>query len=100
MNNRDLLMKGFAERLQFAAKKKGWTLAELARRSGVPKTTIHHWTCGKVPGLTQVGKVANTLGVPLHELIYGKPDPHLESKSESAVLSGVYRIHLEKIRDQ
>jgi len=97
--NNYLEMKGFAERLLAATKKRGWTLSELSRKSGVPKTTIHHWTCGKVPGLTQLAKVSKTLGIPFHELCFGEPDPCLGKSDLKNVHSGIYRIHFEKIEE-
>ncbi len=56
---------------------KGWSLSTLARRSGVPKTTIHGWTTGRaVQDLNQLRKVASTLEVSLHFLAFGCEDPH------------------------
>ena len=56
---------------------KGWSLATLARRSGVPKTTIHGWTTGRaVQDLNQLRKVASILEVSVHYLIFGCEDPH------------------------
>jgi len=53
-----------------------WTLAVLARRSGVPKPTLHGWTTGRnATNPMQLKLVAQALGISLHELIFGEPDP-------------------------
>ena len=63
-----MILKHCAER--------GWTLAVLARRSGVPKPTLHGWTTGRnSTNPLQLKLVSQALGVSLHELIFGEPDP-------------------------
>ncbi len=56
---------------------KGWSLATLARRSRVPKTTIHGWTTGRaVQDLEQLRRVAAALDVSIHFIAFGSEDPH------------------------
>jgi transcriptional regulator with XRE-family HTH domain len=96
MNN-EWNMKGFSERLAECLRQKGWTMADLSRKSDVPKATIHHWTCGKVPKITQLVKVVNVLEVSLHELCFGTPDPfeRRSSSSEIDTKIGSFKITIE-----
>ena len=50
------------------ARAQGLSLAELARRAGIPKATLHSWTAGVNPNLAQLIQVANFLGRTLEEL--------------------------------
>jgi hypothetical protein len=48
----------------------------LARRSGVPKTTLHGWSNGRaVQNLEQLRKVACALEVTVYYLAFGREDP-------------------------
>lgn len=81
-------------------KRRGWTIARLARESGVPKPTIHGWTTGRSAlNLDQLKKVALALEVSLHELAFGCPDPY-EGVSEECLkelFSGDVRISIHRI---
>ena len=50
---------------------KGWSLDDLAERSGVPRTTLHNIEKGHEPSWSKVCKIADALGVSLDEL---RPD--------------------------
>jgi transcriptional regulator with XRE-family HTH domain len=81
-------------------KKKGLSLAQLARQSGVPTQTLHGWTTGKAAAkLDQLKKVATTLQVPIHELIFGEPDPYEQPGEEllKEIFSGDVRVTLHRI---
>ncbi len=86
--------------LNLLAKKRKLTLSELARRSGVPKQTLHNWVTGrKSVNPDQLKKVATVLEVSVHYLTYGEPDPY-ESPSElilKELFSGDVRITLHRI---
>jgi len=79
---------------------KGWTIARLARESGVPKPTLHGWTTGRSAlNLNQLRKVASALQVPLHELAFGEPDPYEKPGEEilKELFSGDVRISIHRI---
>lgn len=81
-------------------KKNRITLAELSRRSGIPKQTLHNWTIGRRSiNPDQLKKVSEVLKVSLHYLLYGEHDP-FESPSEEIlkeIFSGDVRVTLHKI---
>ena len=78
---------------------KGWSLATLARRSGVPKTTIHGWSNGRaVQNLEQLRKVAGTLEVSLHFLVFGREDPHALRSTPREEWSGLAVISPEGLK--
>ncbi len=99
MTTNESFMKDFAKRLQTLLATKGWNMSELARHSGVPKATIHHWTCGKVPGLVQARKVAGSLKVPFHEFLFGEPDPHHLGAATVNAVAGTYLVQVKKIEE-
>lgn len=76
------------------------TLSEVARRSGVPKQTIHNWTLGrKSINPDQIRAVAQVLEVSVYFLLYGENDP-FENKSEEIlkeIFSGDVRISVHRI---
>jgi len=94
-------MKGFAIRLTEFSKRKGLNLSELSRQSGVPKATLHNWTCGKVPRLTHLRIIANILEVPLYELCFGCTDPFISavhSDDDSELIAGEYLVKITKTK--
>ena len=81
-------------------KKRGISITHLSRQAGIPTQTLHGWSTGKsVASLDQLKKVATALELPLHELIFGEPDP-LESPSEEIlkeIFSGDVRVTLHRV---
>jgi transcriptional regulator with XRE-family HTH domain len=81
-------------------KKQKLTLAELSRRSGIPKQTLHNWTLGRrLVNPDQLKKAADALKVSVHYLLYGEQDPH-DSPSEEImreIFSGDVRVTLHRI---
>lgn len=79
--------------------RRGWSLAQLARESGVPKPTLHGWTTGRSANLDQLKRVATALQVSLHELVFGEPDPY-EAPSEELLkelFTGDVRVSIHRI---
>lgn len=81
-------------------KENGFNFVELAKRSGVSKSTIHGWTTGrKVQDLSELKRVATILKVPIHELVFGEPDP-FEAKSQEflkELFTGDVRVTVHRI---
>jgi len=86
---------------------RGWSLATLARRSGVPKTTLHGWCAGRsVQNLDQLRRVAAALEVSVHYLAFCSEDPfpkqrlHDEAHIDSQLVShdGLKRLFSGKVR--
>ncbi|MBX3022007.1 MAG: helix-turn-helix transcriptional regulator [Bdellovibrionales bacterium] len=86
--------------LSAVCKQKGISLAELARRAGVPKQTLHNWTLGRRSvNVEQLQKVARVLEVSVHFLLYGEQDP-FESLGEEVLrelFSGDVRVTVHRI---
>jgi transcriptional regulator with XRE-family HTH domain len=81
-------------------KKKGISLAGLAKKSAVPKSTLHGWVSGQAAvNLEQLQSVAEALGVGVHLLAYGTPDPFEEVSTEvlKEIFSGDVRVTLHRI---
>lgn len=87
--------------LTIHCKNRNWSLARLAREAGVPKATLHGWTVGRrVLDITQLKKVAATLEISLHELVFGVPDPHqpaLRISDLEELFSGDIRVSIQRI---
>ena len=79
--------------------RQGWSMARLARESKVPKPTLHGWTTGRSANLVQLKQVANALMVPLHELVFGEPDPFESGSKEilRELFTGDLRVSIHKI---
>jgi len=81
-------------------KERGVSLAKLARESGIPPQTLHHWTTGrKSINPDQLKKVAATLEVSMHYLMFGESDPHEVPATEilKEIFSGDVRVTLHRI---
>jgi transcriptional regulator with XRE-family HTH domain len=86
--------------LQILLKKKNMSLTGLAKQSGMPVSTLHSWTTGKKTlNLEQLKKVSLTLEVPIHDLVFGCPDPFESKDGEilQQVFSGDVRVTVHKI---
>jgi transcriptional regulator with XRE-family HTH domain len=72
------LPKSLPNRLRERRNAKGWSLAELARRSGINAQTIHRYETGErdMPGRKRI-QLAQALGVLPHELDTGSSIHHL-----------------------
>ncbi len=85
-------------------KAKDLTMAQLARATKVPKTTLANWMAGTPPkNLDQLKAVADYLEISIDELCYSvKPTasekPSLRQVVEDEVLAGVYEVVLRRYR--
>lgn len=60
-------------------KVRGFTLAALAKESGVKQPTLHGWTTGRsVQNLDDLKKVCDVFKISLHCILYGEKDPWTE----------------------
>lgn len=81
-------------------KERGYSLIRLAKASGVSKQTIHGWMTGRrVQDLGKLKKVALVLESPIHELIYGEPDPFTTQSHVilKELFSGDVRVTIHKL---
>ena len=80
--------------------KRGWTLARLARESGIPAQTLHNWTVGRSQvNPDQLRKLAKVLEVSIHYLMFGEADPFETPHEEilKELFSGDVRVTLHRI---
>ncbi len=83
--------------LSFLLKEHKITIAELSRKSGVPKSTIADWmTSQKSINLDQLRKVSEALKVPMYRLAFelDEADPW-ESSAADEILSEVFSGRLQ-----
>ena len=86
--------------LQFYLKKKGWTLSQLSKRTGINKSTLHAWTVDRdAIRLDYLKEVASALEVSVYQLAYGEPDPYEAAGTEvlEQIFSGDVRVTLHRI---
>lgn len=90
---------GIKENLNLILKNKAMTLPQLAKASGVPKSTLHSWSEQKSLNIDQLRAVANILQVSIHQLMFGESDPYEQSAKEilTEIFSGDVRVTLHKI---
>ena len=89
-------------------KEKRFTIAELARRSGVSKSTLHGWMNGvKVHNLDHLRKLASVLQISLYRLLFDEDDPFccggedgksIGPKVLDEIFSGEVRVLIQRIR--
>jgi transcriptional regulator with XRE-family HTH domain len=86
--------------IQKLCEERGWTVAKLAREAGIPAQTIHNWSVARgAVNPDQVKKVSQVLGISMHFLFYGEPDPHEQPTGEilREIFSGDVRVTLHRI---
>jgi transcriptional regulator with XRE-family HTH domain len=90
-----------AENLIHYSRRKGLTIAALAKMSGVKQPTLHGWTTGRsVKKIDDLKKVCNVLEIGLHTLLYGIKDPFEQDTTTSLlqeILKANLRITIERI---
>lgn len=81
-------------------KLKGETLSSLAEITGVPKSTISEWLANRAPNPVQASKVAEALGVSLHQLLFGHEDPQeaLQKIMKEDFFNGTFEINIKRIK--
>lgn len=87
--------------LSHYCKARGLTMAQLAREAKVPKATVHGWFTGRSAlKPEQLKRVATVLEAPLHELVFGEPDPYQTSPTEllTELFKGDVRVSIQQIR--
>ena len=95
----ETLIMGIKQNLVVLLKQKGMTLPQLAKASGVPKSTIHSWENQRAINIDQLRSVAQVLEVSVHQLLYGEADPFETISNEvlTEIFRGDVRITLHKI---
>lgn len=82
-------------------KERGLTAKKLSQLSGVPASTLSTWLLpnSRPRNLDHLLKVSEVLGVSLDLLLLNESrgTKDLSSKQGEVVLSGVFKLHLEKI---
>lgn len=60
----------FAERLRMLRENVGFSVEELAEKTGIPRATLYEWEANKkIPGINRLPQLANSLGVAVRELL-------------------------------
>jgi len=66
----------FGQQLRGLGGEAGLCCAELARRAGVPASTLRNWEGDRgMPGLPALGRLAAALGMPVERFAEGVEDP-------------------------
>lgn len=93
------------KQLKLYLERNGMTASQLARKSGVPNTTIADWLSGRKPrNLDQVKKVADALGVSIDHLAYGEgtKEPERVSDVESLIgddwIGGIFEVKMRRVK--
>lgn len=90
----------FGKVLERELESREWTLSRLAKETGISKSTLHSWSTGRSAiNLEKLKKLAMTLEISVHQLIFDEPDPYATSAKEilTEIFSGDVRVTLQKI---
>ena len=96
--------KSIATRLDKLIKDNGTTIAEVARDTGIPKSTLHSWTAGAAPKDFDAAKrLAEALGVSLSYLLTGQCEREAGATRPSSLeivghgFHGIAEIKIERV---
>ena len=71
----------FGEKLKQYRRLKGWNQEDLARESGYSRSSIINWETGKrAPRTVDIEKLAQILGVSIHDLLDAQSEPQSEEE--------------------
>ena len=91
----------FTEVLNELIAKSGVTIGEIAKSTGMAKSTLHNLMNGTEPSLGKVEKLAEYFGVTMDYLTTGKKnigDP-FENVIKASIHKGIYEVTIKKIID-
>lgn len=96
----------FGLRLENLLRERGMTISKLAKSVGVSPTTCQEWigSKGRFPSKPEtLKKIAQALELPLHELLFGEPDPmsiigQIFEKTE--IHTGMYEISIKRVQSK
>lgn len=88
-----------AKNLKRILEERNMSIAELAKRTGVPKTNIGSWLSGSSPKIEQLFKVSQFLGMSIEALAFDKKneDTLNELINKLEIHSGLYEISIKKV---
>lgn len=89
----------FDKKLKALLRSHNLSVAELAKRTGLPRSTIQQWTAGGTPNVYQLEKVATYFNITIDELVFDKkPKQAIEELfTEALVHTGHYKIQITKL---
>lgn len=89
----------FDKKLKTLLKSHNLSVAELAKRTGLPRSTIQQWTAGGTPNVYQLEKVASYFNITIDELVFDKKPKNLieDIFNETLIHSGEYKIRISKL---
>jgi transcriptional regulator with XRE-family HTH domain len=82
-------------------KQKNLSIREVSRRTSLPQATLNSWTKhnARPSDIQALKQVSQLLGVSLDYLLYGELVTDLDSLPTDVLLSGLFKIRLEKVRE-
>ena len=94
--------------LQFYIKDRGMTMAELSRKSNVPRQTLSQWAAGTEPRkIDQIKNVADVFQTSIDNLMYGKGLDRereqlqsLEALLGNDWIGGLFEIRLRRVKKE
>jgi transcriptional regulator with XRE-family HTH domain len=92
-----------SETLPPLLKQKGVSIRQASKATKIPQSTLNSWTqkSAKPQELTLIKTLADYLNVSVDYLLWEeKPKANVEQMESEVVLSGLYRIKLEKIKER
>lgn len=91
-----------ARNLKRILEERNMSIAELAKKTGVPKTNIGSWLSGSSPKIEQLYKVTQYLGVSVESLAFGKSteDSIKDLTDQIEIHSGLYEISIKRITNK
>ncbi len=93
---------GFGPWLQAELRKRHWSQTEFARRGGFYRSSVSKWVLGRrVPGAASLRQIANTLGVPVDEVLAAaglQPQPQPTSLEHERAIAAIHCLPPERVR--
>lgn len=89
----------FDKRLKALLKERNISVTDLAKKTGISRTTIQSWTAGAKPSIYELDKLCDVFNMTLDELVFNrKPKSSIEEFfAETLIHTGNYKISISKL---
>lgn len=89
----------FDKRLKALLKEHNLSVTDLAKKTGISRTTIQSWVAGTKPSIYELDKLCDVFSMTIDELVFNrKSRPNVEDFFKEVLIhTGTYKIQVTKL---
>lgn len=91
-------MKSFKDRLALLIEERGVNLSQVAKETGIPKSSLHNYLVGTEPSMSKLLTLSEFFGCSIDYLVTGKAvNNSMDQFIKDEVFKGVFEVTIKKI---